>query len=290
MRMRCFLILTFFSLSLASWPQPIFLGYPPNMGDCGTQDAEFGLNINDCYFTLGYVIYFTQRTGATWSTPVEISVFNPSYMSTSPALTGDGTRMYFCSASLFNTNWEIYRSEKVGGVWQTAVKLPGPPNSVDNEWAVAVSPDESTLYFSSNRNGGGYDYDIFKCSWNGGSWSSPIKLSALCTEMDERVCDVSSDGTKLYFDRRRTLIYYPDTLGDLYVSTWGGTWSAPQPITDLNTTQYAEIGCTIAPGNNHLIFCTNRPTPNLESEKAWESIQGVGIQPLSLGGIKASFK
>jgi Tol biopolymer transport system component len=286
MKIAFMLIIALSSFTLASWPTPFFMSNPPNNISRSNNDAEFGLCADELYIVQCTDICFTHKTGTTWNSPVQIAAFHRYEFNYSPALTGNGQRMYFCSGDAFH-NWEIYTSDKVGGVWQTAIKLPPPINSVDDEWAVAVSPDGNTLYFSSNRDdGGNMDFDIFRSSWTGGGWATPIKLTNLRTDLVEEVCDVSSDGTKLYFSRMDWIM--SATTGDLYVSTFNGTWGIPEPINDLNSVQYVEHGATISPSNDHIAFCSDRD--DIAASNLWESIKQVGVNPTSLGSIKASFK
>jgi hypothetical protein len=292
MRLILLILVLCIGFLFASWPNPVFMGCPPNVWGYTHWDAEYGLDCNELYVVIFDNIYFTHRTGSTWSAPVIVPALNPHMMQISPALTGNGLRMYFCAkASMSNLDpWHIWASDKVGGVWQPAFMLPAPINSVDTEWKVAVSPNGNELYFSSNRNGATQDFDIFRSHWNGGGWSAPIRLDALCTTNDEQVCDVSSDGNKLYFERREPLGDCSPT-GDLYVSTWGGIWMAPEPLTEFNTSEYIEQGATISPGDNHFIFASTRPYPGSNiTMYFWESIKQVGVEPTSLGTVKASFK
>jgi len=292
-------LLVFSAICMATWVTPYYLGVPLNGSD--NHDPEYGLSIYDLYFQRSCGFYYfqiveTHRIGATWTEPVLIPNLNPNGgWSYSPALTGSGNRMYFVSGSsnyYEASNSNIYYSNRVGGVWQPAVELPAPINTSSAENSVAVSPNGSTLYFSSNRMGGQHNYEIYRSNWTGGGWSTPERMVNLCSPLADKVCDVSSDGTKIYLER-----YYLNGIGDdsqhdLFVSTWSGTWGTPVPITEVNTAAYNEGGATISPGNDRIAFWSDRPVPGEpERDRIWETVvNNLDVEPASVGLIKAVYK
>jgi outer membrane protein OmpA-like peptidoglycan-associated protein len=101
---------------------------------------------------------------------------NGSFDEATPVFTKDGKTMYFtrsnsAKGSLITdeediTRLKIYKSEYVNNKWQNAVELPF--NRDDYSVAhPALSPDEKTLYFSSDMPGTLGDSDIFKVALEG---------------------------------------------------------------------------------------------------------------------------
>lgn len=129
----------------------------------------------------------------------------------------------------------LYSSNKVDGKWSAPKQLPfnNPSYSVGHP---AFSPDDKTLYFSSNMPGGYGGSDLYKASFDGTTWGEPINLGkTLNTSGNEVFPYVSKKGT-LYFSSEGHR-----TLGglDVFMSkNHGGVWSAPVNLAyPLNTSQ-----------------------------------------------------
>lgn len=73
--------------------------------------------------------------------------------------------------------------------------------------------------------------DIFSMRKNAsGKWEEAEQIETLCTEYDEGVCSVTSDGKTIYFTRAQS-INGNDRGAEIYVSNRsGGDWGDPQPI------------------------------------------------------------
>jgi len=98
----------------------------------------------------------------------------------SVSFNADGTKMYFVSNKAKDSygGQDIYVSQldKKGKRWSKAVNLGPAINSEFDEISVFVSPDESTLYFSSNGHKSIGGYDIFKSELKDSIWSEPINM------------------------------------------------------------------------------------------------------------------
>lgn len=69
-----------------------------------------------------------------------------------------------------------------------------------------LSPDGYTLYFASNRAGGGFD--IYQSQWDGRQWSEPMMLgSHVNSDFDDIRPSVSDDGRRLLFLSHRGRFY-----------------------------------------------------------------------------------
>ena len=137
--------------------------------------------------------------------------------------TADGQKMYFTRTSnkLTKVNGakvaplQLYSAELIGGEWDNIMMLP----ISSDEYSVAhpaLSPDEKTLYFSSDMPGGFGSFDIYKAEITGeNTFGSPINLGGnINSDKLEQFPYVSENGN-LYFASNRV-----EGLGrlDLYSS------------------------------------------------------------------------
>lgn len=122
--------------------------------------------------------------------------------------TKDGKTMYFTRNNYSNgkrgkdtnkiSNIQIFRAEMLDGKWTKVVSLPfnSPKYSVEHP---ALSPDEKTLYFSSDMPGTMGSFDIFSVSVDGLTYGVPINLGEnINTSKREQFPFVSKDN-HLYF-------------------------------------------------------------------------------------------
>ncbi len=134
---------------------------------------------------------------------------NTKYHESTVAITADGKRMYFDRNDYYNGKYKkseeginelnIYYAENVNGEWKDIKPVP----FNDREYSTshpALSPDGSTLYFTSDRPGGKGQADIYKVSISkDGTFGTPVNLGDnINTEGKEGFPYVDSNGT-LYF-------------------------------------------------------------------------------------------
>lgn len=103
----------------------------------------------------------------------------------SAIVTADGQTMYFTRNNIVkgkrrydahkNTRLKIFRAELVNGKWSNVEELPFNSDQF-NTAHPALSSDEHTLYFSSDRPGGFGGGDLWKVSVNGESYGTPENL------------------------------------------------------------------------------------------------------------------
>ncbi len=128
----------------------------------------------------------------------------------SVAITNDGNTMYFTRFNVDKknravydkkgtSNLKIYRASKTeDGSWDNILELPF-NDKVFSSGHPALSPDNKTLYFVSDREGGMGQTDIYSVTINGDSYGSPINLGEkVNTEGHEKFPFVAKDST-LYF-------------------------------------------------------------------------------------------
>jgi len=164
----------------SKWSTPVPL-------DVINSDAEEGTpfitdDFKEMYFTRceagkrekkGCVIMLSKRTGDKWSEPKNIGILSDSLVAAHPALSADGTTLYFVSdipgGSGGKDLWMATRASS-GDAWSKPRNLGPDINTPGNEVFPYVRKD-GTLYFSSDGQIGMGGLDIFKAvPQPDGSW------------------------------------------------------------------------------------------------------------------------
>lgn len=119
-----------------------------------------------------------------------------------PYILQNGNVLYFTSGR--GGSYGLYRSSKVAGAFSTptlvsGVNLDSP--TIDN--SPVVTPDELTLYFSSDRPGGAGSLDIYVATrpTAADGFGAPVALTGLNTASVDTPSWISPDGCALYFSR-----------------------------------------------------------------------------------------
>lgn len=153
---------------------------------------------------------------------------------------------------------DLYISEKRGTVWTEPVNLGVPVNSVAKETQPSLSADGSTLYFSSDREGGKGGLDIWVSHrMSDGRWSTPENLGdSINTRGNEASPFIHHDNNTLYFSSDYHLgmggfdIFYSRKNDD-------GTWNYPQNIGYPINTHRDEVGLVITAKGNKAYYSSN---------------------------------
>jgi OOP family OmpA-OmpF porin len=148
------------------------------------------------YETRGFS--FSKRSGVGWSAPQKIEI--PSYVSMSKGqfdcgfMSSDGKVLLMAFSEKKNSKEDdIYVSfRQKDGSWTKPVDLGPEVNTKFTETTPFLAPDGATLYFSSNREGGLGNNDIYVCkrvdkTWK--HWSKPVNLGP----------KVNTDGYDAYY-------------------------------------------------------------------------------------------
>lgn len=143
-------------------------------------------------------------------TEIEAQEINTEYHEASIAITNDGKTLYFTRDNVNKknklkydkkgtTHLKIYRAKLVDGTWSSIEELPF-NDEIHSTGHPALSPDNKTLYFVSDREGGIGQTDIYRVTINDdGSFGEPENLGELVnTEGREMFPYVAKDST-LYF-------------------------------------------------------------------------------------------
>lgn len=129
----------------------------------------------------------------------------------------------------------LYLSRFSGEEWSDPEKLPFPINSFAEETHGSISADKSTLFFTSDREGGYGGLDIYMVKRDiHGNWGKPRNLGPrINTEYDEETPMIHYDGKTLYFSSEghnsmgRLDVFYAEMLQD---SSWSKPVNLGYPI------------------------------------------------------------
>jgi Tol biopolymer transport system component len=171
-------------------------------------------------------IWSVERTADGWGEPrvLPAPVNSDDSWNWAPSVTSDGT-LYFASNREGRTS-HIYRSRLVRGSYVEPEKLGPEVNSEFNEGDPYISPDETTLIFSSpgtdlagssdrpeTLKGGGVLYaraDLYVSTNRKGKWSSARHLGhGINSVADEASPSLTPDGRYLFFTSERSPFTVP---------------------------------------------------------------------------------
>lgn len=182
------------------------------------------------------VVYVTRREGDSWATPTDITL--EASMGTdchTTSLNSDGTELYLFKNDNYDGNIYVTRFED--GRWTTIIRLNRNINTRFYESHAAISYDGKKLYFTSNREGGIGELDLWVSEKDEtGDWGIPVNLgNAVNTPYNEETPFVSVDGNTLTFSSEGH-----GSMGgyDIFLSKYSaGMWEKPVNIGyPVNTT------------------------------------------------------
>lgn len=153
---------------------------------------------------------------------------------------------------------DIYIAENINGIWNERKNIGAPVNSEYWESAPCLSPDKSSIYFSSNRPGGYGGMDIYVAYQNEkGNWALPQNLGpSINTSGDEMFPFIHFDNTTLYFTSNGW-----KSIGgsDIYVSKKIGTeYSEPVNLGFPINTIDNESGLVVNAAGKTAYFSSDR--------------------------------
>lgn len=171
-----------------------------------------------------------------WTEPQPINAINTNGHDAVVHISHDGQRL-FIYRNVGVGSGDIYISKLDGFNWSAPEKIKG-INSNFWEGSMCLSPDEKTIYFSSDRQGGMGGRDIYYAQLLAdGSWGNVKNMGPVInTAFDEDAPFVHSDGKTLFFASTGH-----NTIGgyDIFKSEFKlGKWSVPYNVgKPVNTTQ-----------------------------------------------------
>jgi hypothetical protein len=123
-----------------------------------------------------------------------------------PTMTSTGDTIYFVSNRNPSNRTDIFVTYRIKDEtsnkyeWTDAEPLPVGINTLGDERSPFISSDGRTLYYSSNGNKGDQLYDIYSSTFDGKSWSAPVRVPLFSsTAENELFYAVFGDTAKKYF-------------------------------------------------------------------------------------------
>lgn len=214
-----------------------------------------------------------------WGVPAALPApINTSGDEYEPALSGDGTELYFVRGRS-GKDAEIYVSNRRGGEWTTPLPL-ADVNTPYDELGPKLSGDGRWLYFYSDRPGGEGAFDIWASRRTEGGWEKPVNLGpSVNTPYNEFSPAPTPDGKRIYFASNRkhqpkrnhgtqwagTLRQNESGDYDLYAAaaieattrTAAPSFAPAAEMSAANTAVH-EGACAAAPSGDFLYFTSNR--------------------------------
>ncbi|MBD1259515.1 OmpA family protein [Maribacter polysiphoniae] len=179
------------------------------------------------------------------------------------AITKDRKTIYFTRNSKKKTeddkisNLKIYRAEYIDGAWKNIIALPFNSDDFSTEHP-ALSPDETKLYFSSDREGGFGSFDLYVVNiQKDGFFGNPINLGKeINTDKKEQFPFVDKEGN-LYFASNG----HPGFgLLDVFVSKKeNGNFTKPDNLGLPVNSGYDDFSLSLDPDSITGYFSSNRP-------------------------------
>lgn len=195
------------------------------------------------------VIFFSKKIRGVWQTPVEItSELNAGEDCSSCSLNNDGTELFLYKTD--NYDGAIYSSSFVNDAWTPIKKLNKNINTKFYESHAAVSADGKKLYFTSNRDGGQGNLDIYVSEKDAtGEWGPAKNLGpSVNTPFNEDTPFITANDSVLYYSSEGH-----SSIGgfDNFMSKAGDSaWQAPVNLGfPVNTTDDDKF---FQPANNGL--------------------------------------
>ncbi len=179
-------------------------------------------------------IYSVPLSAKNWESARLLKVFfKQNEHESAASLSPDGDEMVLFRNDVHGKS--LYISQFDGKNWSEPEKLPYPINSFAQETHGSLSADKSTLFFTSDREGGLGGIDIYMAKKNpDGSWGNPKNLGPnINTEYDEETPMIHYDGKTLYFSSEghnsmgRLDVFYAQMNPD---STWSRPVNLGYPI------------------------------------------------------------
>ena len=210
---------------------------------------------------------------APWGRPINLgNVVNSPWNEGDPCLSRDGLTLLFHShnrpGGLGSSDiWMSTRPDR-DSAWRKPVNLGRPLNTKAAEQSPSLSADGLTLYFTSGRENGFGQSDIWKSERENldSNWSEPVNLGlALNTPDTQGYPEISSDGLTLLFAGHQNGLNSPHVL-----------WMATRPSLDQpfghrmsmgrTLNDFATSGSpTITDDGRYMIFHSN-----YRGSKAWD--------------------
>jgi len=203
-------------------------------------------------------VMISHKDSDNWGKPKSIGL-NANANIGSVGLSPDGQRLLIYMGGRNTNNGNIFSCQLSGNQWSNPVKLSGKVNSSFQESSGSLTPDDKTLYFSSNRPGGLGGFDIYKATKNEkGEWADVVNLGApINTPYDEDAPFIHPDKKTLYFSSNGH-----NTMGnnDIFRAVnENGQWSVPSNMGYPINSVYNDNFFVLSADGKKGYFSSDRP-------------------------------
>jgi hypothetical protein len=142
-----------------------------------------------------------------WAPPSIATALNSDLIDEQPYLSPTGTTIYFASNRSGSQNMDLWWTSALPGDNYGVPLLVPNVNSASNDFHPVLSPDQTTLYFASDRPGGAGDYDIYVSTRTlmAATYTPPKLVTELNTASKDEPTWLSPDGCTMLLASTRTL-------------------------------------------------------------------------------------
>jgi outer membrane protein OmpA-like peptidoglycan-associated protein/tetratricopeptide (TPR) repeat protein len=211
---------------------------------------------------------------------------NSKYHESTPVFTNDGLTMYFTRNNYLNGKkgrdskksvlLKLYKATKNDGKWDNVSELPFNSNQYSCAHP-ALSPDEKTLYFSSNMPGSKGMSDIYKVAiLSDGNFGKPINLGDKINTQARETFPFISKNNELYFASDG----HPGLGGlDVFVAQLNenGTHGKIKNVGEPVNSNFDDFGFIIDTNLNIGFFSSNRENDNLGYDDIYRFTETIPI-------------
>ncbi len=221
-----------------NWTKAANLGVPVNTND---HDAVVGLSPDGQKLISfngkknGGDLFISLLEGNKWSAPDNMGkAINTKGHEPSATFSYDGKTIYFVSDRDGGIgDHDIYFTKtNERGKWESATNAGPVLNTEYNEDGVYMLPDGKTMFFSSKGHNSMGGYDIFKTTYENGTWTKPVNMGyPINTPNDDVFFQLAANGIHGYYSKAAN-----DGLGgqDIYKITLLGPEKQPVLLNEDN--------------------------------------------------------
>ena len=201
----------------------------------------------------------------TFGTPTNLGpTVNSSGAQEGPSISADGLSLYFQSSRAGGFgSWDIWVSTRptTDAEWGPPENLGPSVNTPSFEGSPCISPDDLSLYFSSNHPGGfgGFDLWVTTRATKADAWGIPVSLSGINGPSDDFDASISSDGLELYFVSNRAGGSGDYDLWVTNRATLSDLWGPPVNLGPIVNSSSRDNWPSISPDGLLLFFDSMRP-------------------------------
>jgi len=188
-------------------------------------------------------IYSAELINGEWTNIKPFAYNNPLYSFTTPALTPDGQRLYFCSDMPGGSGgMDLYYCDRLNNDWDQPVNL-GPVINTEKNESFPFAGHYGKLFFASDGHNGYGGKDIYYTQEINGKWINPVHLEpGINSTADDFGLVTDSTFNNGYFstNRRKT--------DDIFIFS-----SEPVEFSNCRITSESNYCYTFYDKNHHLI-------------------------------------